>query len=103
MHLGKTLAAVAVGILLCGCVPVYTPLIGIVMTDVTGPIMSNGRVGAKEGRACAQSILPLVAQGDASIAAAAKAGGIKKIDTIDHYSKSLLGIVSDFCTIVRGS
>ncbi len=103
MHLGKALAAIAVGILLCGCVPVYTPLVGIVMTDVTGPIMSNGKVGAKEGRACAQSILMLFAQGDASIAAAAKAGGIRKIDTVDHYSRTMLGIVSDFCTIVRGS
>ena len=103
MRLGKALAVVAVSILLSGCMPVYTPLIGIVMTDVTGPIMSNGKVGAKEGRACAQSILMLVAQGDASIAAAAKAGGIKRIDTIDHYSRSILGIVSDFCTIVRGS
>ncbi len=103
MHLGKALAAIAVGILLSGCMPVYTPVIGIVFTDVTGPIMSNGKVGAKEGRACAQSILMLFAQGDASIAAAAKAGGIRKIDTIDHYSRTMLGIVSDFCTIVRGS
>jgi len=103
MRLGKALTAIAVSIILSGCLPVYTPAIGILMTDVTGPIMSNGKVGAKEGRACAQSILMLVAQGDASIAAAAKDGGIKKIDTIDHYSRSILGIVADFCTIVRGS
>ena len=64
---------------------------------------SRRRPGAKEGQACAQSILGLVAQGDASIKAAAKAGGITKIDSVDHYSRNLLGIIADFCTIVRGS
>jgi hypothetical protein len=89
--------------MLSGCLPVYSPAIGILLTDVHGPIDAGTKVGAKEGRACAQSILALVAQGDASIRAAAHAGGITKIDSVDHYSRNMLGIMAEFCTIVRGS
>ena len=106
MNVRKTLTAAAAAlslVLFSGCVPVYTPAIGILLTDVYGPIDSNGRVGKKEGRACAQSILMLVATGDASIKAAAANGGITKIDSIDHYSRNILGVIADFCTIVRGS
>jgi hypothetical protein len=88
---------------LTGCIAVHTPAIGLLYTEVRGPIDANGAIGAKEGRACAQSILGLVAQGDASIQAAAAAGGIKNVTTVDHYSRSILGIIGDFCTIVRGS
>lgn len=106
MNVRKTLAAAAAVlslVLFSSCMPVRSPVIGLILTDVYGPIDAEGRVGKKEGRACAQSILMLVAQGDASIKAAAEAGGITKIDSVDHYSRSILGIVSDFCTIVRGS
>ena len=93
----------ACAIMLSGCIPVYSPAIGILLTDVYGPIDAGTRVGAKEGKACAQSILALVAQGDASIRAAARAGGITKIDSVDHYSRNMMGIMAEFCTIVRGS
>ncbi len=90
-------------VMLFGCMPVYSPLMGILLTDVYGPIDAGTKVGAKEGKACAQTILALVAQGDASIRAAARAGGITKIDSVDHYSRNMLGIMAEFCTIVRGS
>ena len=95
-------ALVAAGVL-TGCFPVYSPAIGLLYTEVWGPIDAGGRVGAKEGQSCAQSVLMLVATGDASIKAAAKAGGIRKIDSVDHYSRNILGILAEFCTIVRGS
>jgi hypothetical protein len=60
-------------------------------------------VGAKEGTSCAQSVLGLVATGDASIKAAAKNGGITRIDSVDHYTRNIVGILGEFCTIVRGS
>ena len=91
---------VAVG--LSGCISVSTPAIGLLMTEVTWDGMSTGTVGSKEGKACAQSVLGLVARGDASIKAAASAGGITKISSIDHYTKSMLGIIGEYCTIVRG-
>ena len=102
MRFGILLGAV-VSLTLCGCISVATPAIGYIYTDVSGPIHSNGKVGPKEGRACAQSILGLFAQGDASIAAAAEAGRIKKVDTVDTYSRNLLGVIGDFCTVVHGS
>ena len=96
-------AILASSFLLSGCIPVASPAIGILLTDVHDPNHSNGKVGPKRGEACAQSILGLVAQGDASIWAAAKAGGITKIDTVDTYSNNMLGIIARFCTVVHGS
>ena len=96
-------ATVAVAFAFSGCMPVYTPAIGLLYTEVYGPIQAGDKVGKKEGKACAQTILLLVATGDASIKAAAANGGITKIDSVDHYSRSVLGIIGDFCTIVRGS
>jgi len=88
---------------LAGCLTVQTPALGILFTDVKYGGESNGAIGAKEGRACAQSILGLIAQGDASVEAAAKNGGIKTVSTIDHTAKNMLGIIGDWCTIVHGS
>ncbi len=89
--------------LLTGCIAVRTPAIGLLYTEVWGPIDAGGRVGAKEGQACAQSIMGLVATGDASIKAAAKNGGITQINSVDHYTRNVMGIMGEFCTIVRGS
>jgi hypothetical protein len=88
---------------LAGCLTVQTPAIGILFTDVKYAGDAEGSVGGKEGKACAQSILGLIAQGDASIEAAAKNGGIKTVTSVDHTAKSMLGIIGDWCTIVHGS
>lgn len=88
---------------LTGCIAVYTPAIGVLYTEVRGPITAGGPVGSKEGKACAQAILGLVATGDASIQAAAAAGGVKNVTTVDHYTRNIVGILGEFCTIVRGS
>jgi hypothetical protein len=87
---------------LSGCIAGSTPAIGVLMSEVTWDGMGKGELGTKEGKACAQSILGLVAQGDASIKAAAKAGGITNISSVDHYTKNTLGILGEYCTIVRG-
>ena len=76
---------------------------GILITEVTWDGSASGPLGNKEGKACAQSILGLVAQGDASVKAAAKDGGITSITSVDHYTKNLLGVIGDYCTIVRGN
>ncbi len=101
--LPRVLVIAAAAALLTGCIAVRTPAIGLLYTEVWGPIDAGGRVGAKEGQACAQSILGLVATGDASIKAAAKAGGITQINSVDHYTRNVMGIMGEFCTIVRGS
>ena len=100
--LGLFIAATAAAGLLSGCMSVYSPAAGVLLTNVYGPIDAGTKVGSKEGEACARSIFGLVARGDASIKAAARAGGITKIDSVDHHSHGFLGIFK-FCTIVRGS
>ncbi len=86
-----------------GCISVYTPAMGVLFTEVYGPVDAGTTVGSREGKACAQSILGLVATGDASIQTAARNGGITNIGSVDHYTRNLLGILGEFCTIVRGS
>ena len=57
----------------------------------------------KTGEACAQSILGLAAFGDASIAAASKAGSIQKIGHVEYKQTAFLGAVyHQFCTTVGG-
>jgi hypothetical protein len=70
--------------------------------NVKGPIDAGTTVGLKTGKACATSYLGFVALGDASISAAAKAGGITNIQTVDHHTLHKI-FVGEFCTIVHGS
>ena len=97
------LAVVVVfGFMAMGCASVYSPAAGMIWMDVKGPVDAGDKVGAKEGRACAQSILGVFATGDASIKAAAAAGGITRIDSVDHHSTWTV-VMGQYCTIVRGS
>lgn len=86
-----------------GCVGVASPVAGILVTDsVKWDGYSSGQLGTKEGKACAQSYLALFATGDASVQAAAKAGGITNVMSTDHESRWIL-IFGEYCTIVRGT
>ena len=86
-----------------GCMGVATPVMGTLIIDsVKWDGYSSGKIGTKEGKACAKSYLALFATGDASIKAAAAEGGITNITSVDHESSWLL-IFGEYCTIVRGS
>jgi hypothetical protein len=65
--------------------------------------LDKTQLGQKVGKASMQSVLGLVAWGDASTAAAAKQGGIA---TINHMDKEFLnivfGIYTETTTIVYG-
>lgn len=101
----KTLwAVVAIVVLgLVGCMPVASPVIGGIYTKASyGAMATSHSEAPKVGKACAQSILGLVATGDASIEAAKKAGGITDVAYVDHTASNILGIVGEWCTIVRG-
>ena len=87
---------------LTGCMGVASPAMGILITDVRWDGQASGALGTKEGKACATSILALVSSGDASIEAAAKAGGITKVMSVEHHTKWTL-LFGEYCTIVRGS
>ena len=104
MHRLLTFGALSLGaIILTGCQPVASPLMGIIFNDTKwGYIATTNDAAPKEGKACAQTILGLVATGDASISAAKAAGGITQVAHIDYSAHSILGVVADFCTIVKG-
>ena len=99
-----TLGILVLGVMLwTGCQPVASPVMGIFFNDTKyGYIATEHTDATKEGKACAQSIMGLVAQGDASISAAKAAGGITQVAHIDYTAHSILGVVADFCTIVKG-
>jgi len=100
---------IAVGLLavcssfLVSCAAVQAPVIGSLYTGVQGPVAygENGSSG-KVGKACATSVLGIIAAGDASIHKAKENGGIEKVTSIDHSSTSLLGLFGQYCTIVHG-
>ena len=103
LHL-RTLGFLSLGaVLLTGCQPVASPLMGVFFNDTKfGWEATSNAAATKEGKACAQTILGLGATGDASISAAKAAGGITEVAHVDHTAHSILGVVADFCTIVKG-
>ena len=88
---------------LTGCQIVQTPMLGFIYTeDKYGDFATIHPSATKEGKACAESILGLIARGDASVRAAKASGGITEVSSVDHSARNLLGIVGEWCTIVRG-
>ncbi|HEY3819937.1 MAG TPA: TRL domain-containing protein [Polyangiaceae bacterium] len=61
-----------------------------------------GKGGTARGEACATGILGMVAFGDASLAAAKKAGGIADVQSVEFGGLSILGIYTKGCTIAYG-
>ncbi len=100
------LLSLAVGI--SGCMIVESPIRGVMGTEViwgdtaTGAASSPTPGAVKEGKACAESILGLIARGDAGVRAAKANGGITEVTNIEHSARNFFGIVGEWCTIVRG-
>jgi hypothetical protein len=63
---------------------------------------TSNDLGSKTGQSCATSILGIIGSGDASVASAAKAGGITKISAVDSDNSGILGIYAKNCTVVSG-
>jgi hypothetical protein len=98
-------AIVLVGLGAIGCAAMATtPVTGLISSDVAGPVGATGdSLGCNSvGRATAESIMGLVAYGDASIEAAARAGGITRIHHVDYESTNILGLYATFTTVVYG-
>ncbi len=91
--------------LLTSCAPfgavyhnVQAPPENVPLTPVNGK-----RVMTKTGESCAYGVLGLVAWGDASQDAAARAGGITQVQAADEKRMGVLGIVyRKYCTVVSG-
>lgn len=86
-----------------GHTPIYFPVMGLMITNVKSPIAETSKTaGSKTGEATADTLLGLIAHGDASIEKAAINGGITKIMTVKYKSYNILGVFARFTTIVTG-
>lgn len=89
--------------LVSGCATVASPVQGAWFTGVEwGTQVPAGSPGSRSGEASCQTILGLIATGDASVEAAARNGGISKVMTVDHKSFSVMGVYGKFTTKVTG-
>jgi hypothetical protein len=79
---------------------------GCLYTNVLAPYdrdLNKTSLGQKQGKASMESVLWLVAWGDASTAAAAKQGGITTVNHMDReYLNVIFGIYTKTTTIVYG-
>lgn len=66
-----------------------------------GAFVDNSVKPSKVGEATATGII-CFSEGDSSIEAAMKNGGIKKVHHIDYKTKSILGIIASQTTLVYG-
>lgn len=81
----------------------FSPVMGALYTAAKGPgAVTSNTLGNKVGTSTATSILGIIGTGDASIEAAAKAAGIKKISHVDYEASNILGIYAKHTTIVYG-
>src|SRR5262245_35130240 len=91
--------ALSCAVLFAGCAIGNGPVFATVTIDMKGPVSAGqAATGAKVGRAEAWGIL-VYATGDASIATAAKNGGINRIHHVDHETTNILGIYAKYVTI----
>lgn len=98
----KTLALMALIIMGVSCSTINTTNSGMLFIDAKSTTMvSDGTNATKMGSACTTGVIGIVT-GDSSIEAAMKAGNIKKVSFVDHKAKSVLGIYTEYCTIVHG-
>lgn len=96
-------ALAATALLFSSCGMVKSPVSGFLYTDVTyGEGVTSNNLGTKVGKGAAKGYLGLIATGDASIEAAAKAAGIKKISHVDAHANSILGIITTYEVVVYG-
>lgn len=101
----KFMAIALAGMLMSSCAVVGTGAgMGVLYTGVTeGAAVKSNPLGTKVGQSKATNVLGLVATGDASIDAAAKSAGIKKVSHVDVKKMSVLGIFATYTTVVYGN
>jgi hypothetical protein len=75
---------------------------GLVAMHTEAGEAGSGKVGGKSGEACSTNILGIVSNGDSSVSAAAKAGGIQNVGTVDFKYTNILGLYGQVCTQVTG-
>jgi TRL-like protein family len=99
-------SALMIGVtVVTGCMIVDAPVMGVLGSRVRWGEFAQGddKAGQKEGKACMDTILGLVARGDASVRAAKIDGGITEVSVVDHSARNFLNIVGEYCTVIRGT
>lgn len=101
MKLKAILAGFGIAAICAGCA---TPIPhGAIYTKVKMPVSSTKNIeGMKKGESECQSILGLIALGDASIEAAKKNGDISEVSHVDWEVENILGIIGKYKTVVYG-
>lgn len=99
--MGTGIMAVCAICFLIGCATPYP--MGSAYTNVKLPVIATAASESpKVGTAECKSYFGLVATGDASIDAAMKNGGIKKVHHVDWEANNILGIIGTYKIIVYG-
>lgn len=100
------LTGTALSMTACVVAPVVPPP-GLFYTGYSAPLdvdQAKTPVAEKTGKASSYAVMGLVAWGDASIDAAAKAGGIQTIESADYeLTNILLGMYQQYTTVVHGN
>lgn len=100
------LAVIMTAGILTGCATPYP--MGSLYTELRLPVTTtdnaiNRKPGVlKVGEAECQTVLSLIATGDASIDKAAANGKITKIYYVDWYAKNILGLIGNYKVVVYG-
>ena len=98
-----SLGVACAALLMTSCAQVKSPLTGFIYTDLKAPRAVTDNTGSsKVGTSEAQSILGILATGDASIESAAKSAGITKIHHVDEHVSGILGIIAKYKVVVYG-
>ena len=98
------LLTLALPVFFGGCVVApFQPPMGAVSV-VQAPLSTEGNfnAGSKKGEASAKCILGIVSVGDCSIDAAAKNGGLQKINHLDYGYLNVIGVFRKTTVIVYG-
>ncbi len=110
MKIVATVALLAVmASMMAGCAGVMmapvVPPAGLAYCNREAP-MSIGAVevapNSLKGTSTTYSVLGLVSWGDGSVNTAAKNGGLTKVDRMDYHLYNILGIYSEYTTVVYG-
>ncbi|NCB49226.1 MAG: hypothetical protein EOM53_00900 [Alphaproteobacteria bacterium] len=97
----KLLCALALAGALSGCAVPESSVGYSIIKETNEPITATSLRATKTGRACARNLLGIISDGDMSIKAAMKNGGINQVSSVDKEVRYYL-IFSRVCTVVRG-
>lgn len=100
----KKLMIVLTAMALAGCVSApFRPPVGMVAL-VKAPLSTDGNwnIYPNRGESSSTCILGLWAEGDCSVSAAARNGGIKKVGHVDYEYKNIIGIWQKVTVVVYG-